>query len=248
MIKNIDILCKMIKEAKNIVFFGGAGVSTASGIKDFRSKDGLYNLKSKYGVPYEVILSHDYFENYPATFFSFYKSFMINLDAKPNECHIFLSKLAKNKNITIITQNIDGLHQFAGSKNVIELHGSIYRNYCDKCGRPFDLKYLIDSKDDVPRCNKCHGIIKPDVVLYNEPLLEQNIIKSKIKIQESDLLIVAGTSLKVYPAADLINYFFGNNIVVINKEKLPISKSIKLMLNNDINDVFNELNKIYYID
>ncbi|MEG2270230.1 MAG: NAD-dependent protein deacylase [Bacilli bacterium] len=243
--KEYDILLKAIKAANKIVFFGGAGVSTASGIKDFRSKEGLYNLKSKYGVPYEVILSHDYFTSYPSTFFEFYRNFMINLTAKPNSCHEFLSMLENEKSVTIITQNIDGLHQLAGSKNVIELHGSIYRNYCEKCGRMYPVDVILNSVE-IPHCPVCGGIIKPDVVLYDEPLLETNIAKALIKIQEADLLIVAGTSLRVYPAANMINYFFGDNIFVINKEKLDIRKRVKLVMNDDIEEIFNYLKDVYH--
>ncbi len=238
----IKKLQELIDNAKKIVFFGGAGVSTESGIKDFRSKDGLYSLKSKFDVPYEVMLSHSYFENNTENFFKFYKEFMINKDAKPNHCHNYLSKKEKEgKKITIITQNIDGLHQMAGSKNVIELHGSIHRNFCEKCGRSYPLDFIENSKDFIPICPKCGGVIKPDVVLYEEPLNEYIIARSVIALQEADLLIVAGTSLNVYPAAGLIDYFYGGNIVVINKDHLPISREIKLKINEKIGEVFRQL-------
>lgn len=238
----IEKLQELIDNAKKIVFFGGAGVSTESGIKDFRSKDGLYSLKSKFDVPYEVMLSHSYFENNTENFFKFYKEFMINKDAKPNACHNYLSKKEKEgKKITIITQNIDGLHQMAGSKNVIELHGSIHRNYCEKCGRSYPLDFIENSKDIIPICSKCGGVIKPDVVLYEEPLNEYIIARSVIALQEADLLIVAGTSLNVYPAAGLIDYFYGGNIVVINKDHLSISREIKLEINEKIGEVFRQL-------
>ena len=239
--KKLEQFKTLIANAKNIVFFGGAGVSTESGIPDFRSKTGLYNLKSKYGVPYEVILSHSYYESHTETFFKFYKEFMINKSAKPNYAHKYLADLEKTKNVTIITQNIDGLHQIAGSKNVIELHGSIHRNFCEKCAKLYDLDEFL-KLGDVPHCPICNGIIKPDVVLYEEPLNELTLTKAMIALQEADLLIVAGTSLKVYPAAGLINYFYGKNIVVINKEKLIINREIKLQINGSIAKVFEEIN------
>lgn len=238
--ENIKTLQALIDKAKNIVFFGGAGVSTESGIKDFRSKDGLYALKSKYGAPYEVMLSHSYFEYNTDTFFKFYREFMINKEAKPNAAHIYLAKLEAKKNLTIITQNIDGLHQMAGSKNVIELHGSIHRNYCQNCMRLYNLED-IEKMENVPTCPHCGGLIKPDVVLYEEPLNEQVITKAIIKMQEADLLIVAGTSLRVYPAASFLSYFFGNNIVVINKESVPINRKISLEINDAVGEVFSKL-------
>lgn len=237
----IKELQDLINNAKKIVFFGGAGVSTESGIPDFRSEKGLYKLKSKYGVPYETILSHDYYENNTLTFFKFYREFMINTSAQPNQAHKYLAKLEKRKDLWIITQNIDGLHQLASSKNVIELHGSIHRNYCEKCMKLYSLDEIL-KKDIIPKCDKCGGIIKPDVVLYQEPLDERVITKAIIKIQEADLLIVAGTSLNVYPAAGLINYFFGDNIVLINKDKLNITKKIKLQINKPIGELFSNLN------
>ena len=237
----IKELQDLINNAKKIVFFGGAGVSTESGIPDFRSEKGLYKLKSKYGVPYETILSHDYYENNTLTFFKFYREFMINTTAEPNQAHKYLAKLEKRKDLWIITQNIDGLHQLAGSKNVIELHGSIHRNYCEKCMKLYSLDEILN-KDIIPKCDKCGGIIKPDVVLYQEPLDERVITKAIIKIQEADLLIVAGTSLNVYPAAGLINYFFGDNIVLINKDKLNITKKIKLQINKPIGELLSNLN------
>lgn len=238
-------LKELIDEAKTIVFFGGAGVSTESGIKDFRSKDGLYALQSKYDKPYEVMLSHSYFENNIDTFYKFYKEFMIT-DAKPNAAHRFLAylELKKHKDIIIITQNIDGLHQEANSKNVIELHGSIHRNYCTNCGKSFSLDYIKKS-NNVPLCDRCASTIKPDVVLYEEPLDEYTITKAMIALSRADLLIVAGTSLKVYPAASFINYFYGNNIVIINKEKLNINRKVSLEITAPIGETFNKLQKLY---
>lgn len=243
--EKVNLLYELIKNAKHIVFFGGAGVSTASGIKDFRSKEGLYKLHSKYCVPYEIILSHSFYENNPETFFKFYKEFMINKDAKPNIVHKFLANLEKKKDLTIITQNIDNLHQLAGSKNVIELHGSINRNYCEKCATFYNLDDLLNIKSIIPFCPKCGGIIKPDVVLYEEPLDQNVIAKAVIAIEKSDLLIVAGTSLQVYPAAGLINYFYGDNIVLINKEHLNVNKKTILTIEDDMKIVFEKLNNLF---
>ena len=234
----IEELQVLINSANHIVFFGGAGVSTESGIPDFRSKDGLYKLKSKYGRPYEEMLSHDYFYEDTETFFKFYKEFMIT-DAKPNKAHYFLAKLEKKKDLTIITQNIDGLHQIAGSKKVIELHGSIHRNYCTKCGRFYSLKEML-SLGVIPLCPHCKGIIKPDVTLYQEMLNEDSIENAINALRKADLLIVAGTSLKVYPANGLINYYRGNRIIVINKEPLYLS-NITLEINEPVGETFSQI-------
>ena len=237
----INELQKLIDEAKNIVFFGGAGVSTESGIPDFRSEKGLYKLKSKYDKPYEEMLSHSYFINHVDTFFEFYREFMINQNALPNITHKYLADKEKNgKHITIITQNIDGLHQKAGSKNVVELHGSIHRNYCTNCGRFYNLDEFL-SLAPKERCPKCNGIIKPDVVLYEEPLNDMTITKALIALQEADLLIIAGTSLNVYPANGLIRYFYGDNIVIINKSELHVGRKVKLIFNDNIGSVFSKL-------
>lgn len=234
----IEELQVLINSANHIVFFGGAGVSTESGIPDFRSKDGLYKLKSKYGRPYEEMLSHDYFYEDTGTFYKFYKEFMIT-DAKPNKAHYFLAKLEKKKDVTIITQNIDGLHQIAGSTKVIELHGSIHRNYCTKCGRFYSLKEML-SLGEIPICPYCKGIIKPDVTLYQEMLSEEAIEKAINALRKADLLIVAGTSLKVYPANGLINYYRGNRIVVINKEPLYLS-NVTLEINEPVGETFSKI-------
>ena len=234
----IEELQVLINSANHIVFFGGAGVSTESGIPDFRSKDGLYKLKSKYGRPYEEMLSHDYFYEDTETFYKFYKEFMIT-DAKPNKAHYFLAKLEKKKDLTIITQNIDGLHQMAGSTKVIELHGSIHRNYCTKCGRFYSLKEML-SLGVIPLCPHCKGIIKPDVTLYQEMLNEDAIENAINALRKADLLIVAGTSLKVYPANGLINYYRGNRIVVINKEPLYLS-NITLEINEPVGETFSQI-------
>ena len=239
-LNKINQLQKLIDEAHDIAFFGGAGVSTESGIPDFRSETGLYKLKSKYDKPYEEMLSLTYFTLHTKTFFEFYREFMINQNALPNEAHKYLARKEKSgKNITIITQNIDGLHQKAGSKNVIELHGSIHRNYCSKCGRLYDLNSFLElAPDEI--CSKCGGILKPDVVLYEEPLNEMSITKAIIALQKADLLIIAGTSLNVYPANTLIQYFFGDNIVIINKSKLNVNRKVKLILNENIGEVFSK--------
>ncbi len=239
---NIEIerLSHLIDISENIVFFGGAGVSTESGIKDFRSKDGLYKLHSKYGVPYEVMLSHTYFMNHTKTFYDFYREFMINKTAKPNKAHLYLAELEKRKHLTVITQNIDGLHQLAGSKNVIELHGSIHRNYCMDCHEFYNLDAISDSSG-VPTCKRCGGVIKPDVVLYEEPLDGDVIDNALYAISTADLIIVAGTSLSVYPASGLIRYFRGKYIVVINKDHLDINNGVTLEINRPVGEVFGEL-------
>ena len=239
---NIEIerLSHLIDISENIVFFGGAGVSTESGIKDFRSKDGLYKLHSKYGAPYEVMLSHTYFMNHTKTFYDFYREFMINKTAKPNKAHLYLAELEKRKHLTVITQNIDGLHQLAGSKNVIELHGSIHRNYCMECHEFYNLDAISDSSG-VPTCKRCGGVIKPDVVLYEEPLDGEVINNALYAISTADLIIVAGTSLSVYPASGLIRYFRGKYIVVINKDHLDINNGVTLEINRPVGEVFGEL-------
>ena len=215
-------------------------MSTESGIKDFRSKDGLYKLHSKYGVPYEVMLSHTYFMNHTKTFYDFYREFMINKTAKPNKAHLYLAELEKRKHLTVITQNIDGLHQLAGSKNVIELHGSIHRNYCMECHEFYNLDAISDSSG-VPTCKRCGGVIKPDVVLYEEPLDGEVINNALYAISTADLIIVAGTSLSVYPASGLIRYFRGKYIVVINKDHLDINNGVTLEINRPVGEVFGEL-------
>jgi NAD-dependent deacetylase len=231
---NIE-LKKMIEESDNIVFFGGAGVSTESGIPDFRSVDGLYNQKYKY--PPEVMLSHSFFVSHTEEFYDFYKNKMIFLSAKPNKVHKSLAKLeSEGKLKAIITQNIDGLHQMAGSKNVLELHGSIHRNYCQKCGKFYDVNYVINS-EKIPRCS-CGGIVKPDVVLYEESL-NDDILDSAIEyIKNADVLIVGGTSLVVYPAAGLVNYYRKNKLVLINKSSTSMDGRANLIINDNLGNVF----------
>ena len=233
----IDKLKKIIEESNNIVFFGGAGVSTESGIPDFRSKDGLYN--QKYDYPPEQILSHDFFYYNTEEFYKFYKDKMNSLNIEPNITHYKLTELEKRGKLkAVITQNIDGLHTKAGTKNVLELHGSIYRNYCIKCGKFYDAKYVFNSKD-VPKC-ECLGIIKPDVVLYSEPL-NDTFEKAIQYIEKCDTLIVAGTSLTVYPAASLIRYFSGDNLILINKDKTPYDNYATMVFNTKLSNIFSKL-------
>ena len=240
MIDKIAILQELINSANKIVFFGGAGVSTESGIKDFRSKDGLYQLQSKYGCPYEEMLSSTYFFKNTDIFYKFYREMMINTNAKPNAAHLFLANLEKKKNLTVITQNIDGLHQLAGSKGVLELHGSIHRNTCLKCGAHYTLEDIF-KMDSTPKCPKCGGLIKPDVTLYEEQL-DQDVLRESIKaISEADLLIIAGTSLRVYPASGLVYYFRGKHLVVINKEPLNLAGQVSLEINEPVGETFKKI-------
>lgn len=234
----VEKLQELINNSNNIVFFGGAGVSTASGIKDFRSKDGLYNMK--YDYPPEEILSHTFFMNKTEEFYKFYKDKMNCLDKKPNSCHLYLTKLEKKGKLkAIITQNIDGLHQKANSKNVIELHGSVYRNRCMDCNKFYDEKIVFSSKD-IPKCT-CGGLIKPEVVLYEEAL-DNDVITNAIKyISNCDLLIIAGTSLTVYPASGFISYFRGKNLVIINKMTTNYDNQADLVINEDIEKIFKDL-------
>ena len=236
-----DELNHIIKRATNICFFGGAGVSTNSGLLDFRSKDGLYNIKSKYGCSYEEMLSIDYFLKRPITFYKFYKEFMIKEGIKPNKAHYALTKFDKvYNNVSIVTQNIDGLHQAAGNKNVFELHGSVLRNYCVKCHAFYDEKFILESKE-VPTCTECGGSVKPDVVLYEEGL-DDDVIRGTIKaISQADTLIIGGTSLVVYPAAGLINYFRGKNLVLINKSTTSADSKANLVIHDSIGKILSEV-------
>lgn len=229
---------QLVNESENIVFFGGAGVSTESGIPDFRSKDGLYNQQYKY--PPETILSHTFFMNKTDEFYKFYKSKMNSLKYEPNITHIKLAELeSKGKLKAVITQNIDGLHQKAGSKIVYELHGSVLRNYCMKCHKFYDDEYVFKS-NGIPKCS-CGGVIKPDVVLYEEGLDEDTIRNSIYAIHNADLLIVAGTSLTVQPASGLINYFKGKNLVLINRDSTPYDYKADLVINDSLGMVFSKL-------
>lgn len=236
--EKIEEFKKMLKENNKIVFFGGAGVSTESGIPDFRSKDGLYNMQYKYEP--EEILSHSFFINNTEEFYEFYKNKMNSLKYEPNITHQKLVDLENNGKLkAIITQNIDGLHQKAGSKVVYELHGSVYRNHCLKCHKFYDGKYVFESKG-IPKCS-CGGIIKPDVVLYEEALDEVVLNKAIKSIRESDMLIIAGTSLTVYPASGLINYFNGKYLVLINKDKTPYDHKANLVINESLGKVFENI-------
>ena len=235
---DISKLQKMIDECNDIVFFGGAGVSTESGLKDFRSKDGLYNMKYKY--PPEEILSHSFFINNTDEFFKFYKDKMNALNILPNVCHEYLTKLEKNGKLkAIITQNIDGLHQKSGSSNVLELHGTIYKNYCLKCGKQYDATYVFNSKG-IPKC-ECGGIIKPKVVLYEEALDDEVVEKAIDEISKAELLIVAGTSLTVYPASSFVRYFKGKYLVIINNDETNYDGIADLVVHKRIGDVFKQL-------
>lgn len=233
----IDELKSIIRDSKNIVFFGGAGVSTASGIPDFRSSNGLFNEKLNITFTPEQLVSHSFYIKYPKEFFNFYKAKLIYPSAKPNGAHIALAKLEKvGKLKAIITQNIDGLHQMAGSKNVFELHGSVLRNYCVKCGAFYNEKFILESTG-IPTCTQCGGSVKPDVVLYEEGL-DDAIIKGAVNaIANADTLIIGGTSLIVYPAASLINYFKGKNLILINKSSTPANNKANLVINDCIDNV-----------
>ena len=236
--EKIEQFKQLVEESNNIVFFGGAGVSTESGIPDFRSKDGLYN--QQYDYPPETILSHTFFINNTDEFYRFYKSKMNSLKYEPNITHIKLAELeSKGKLKAVITQNIDGLHQKAGSKTVYELHGSVLRNYCMSCNKFYGAEYVFNS-EGIPKCS-CGGIIKPDVVLYQEGLDDNTVTKSIFAIQNSDLLIVAGTSLTVWPASGLINYFKGRNLVLINRDATPYDNKADLVINESLGKVFNEI-------
>lgn len=236
-----DELKRIIDHSASIVVFTGAGISTPSGIPDFRSADGIYSQKRKDKYTPEEIISHTFFMNNPELFYDFYKEKMCYPNAKPNAAHKYFADLEKKgKNVTIVTQNIDNLHQEAGSNRVYELHGSVYRNYCEKCGRLFGLKYVLSHKG-VPLCDKCGGIIKPDVVLYEEPLDEQTINLAISAIMTCDTLIIVGTSLTVYPAAGFIRYFRGSNLVVINKDATSYDNMCDLVFNEDVIKVIENL-------
>ena len=236
--EKINIFKKLIEESNNIVFFGGAGVSTESGIPDFRSKDGLYNQKYKF--PPEEILSHTFFMNNTEEFYKFYRDKMNSLKYEPNITHYKLVELEKRGKLkAIITQNIDGLHQKAGSKIVYELHGSVLRNYCMNCNKFYDGEFIFNSIG-IPKC-ECNGIIKPDVVLYEEGL-DNIVLTNSIKaIQEADLMIIAGTSLTVYPASGLIKYFRGENLVLINRDSTPFDNMANLVINESLGKVFEKI-------
>ena len=232
---SVKRLQEMVDESRRIVFFGGAGVSTESGIPDFRSVDGLYY--QKYDFPPETILSHTFFVRNTREFYRFYRDKMLCLDVEPNAAHRKLAELEKKGRLTaVVTQNIDGLHQKAGSTNVLELHGSVHRNYCQKCGKSYDAQYMKDAPGEVPLCS-CKGVIKPDVVLYEEGLDQQTMQAAVYHISHADMLIIGGTSLAVYPAAGLIDYFEGKYLVVINKSPTPRDKFADLLIADSIGEV-----------
>lgn len=235
----IEKLKSIIFSSERIVFFGGAGVSTESGIPDYRSVDGLYN--QRYKNPPEIMLSHSFFVENPEEFFDFYKNKMMYLEAQPNHAHIFLAELEKQGKLTgIVTQNVDGLHQKAGSKRVFELHGSIYRNYCSWCGAEYSAEFVKKS-DGIPVCTKCGNIVKPDVVLYEEQLDHEVIMGAVNAIENADTMIIGGTSLAVYPAAGLIDNFHGENLILINKSATNRDNIADLVIREPIGEVFREI-------
>lgn len=237
--KAVSELKDIMQKYDNIVFFGGAGVSTESGIPDFRSVDGLYN--QQYDYPPETILSHTFYRKNPGEFYRFYRNKMLFTDAKPNAAHLKLAELEERGKVrAVITQNIDGLHQAAGSKVVLELHGSVLRNYCESCGQFHDVDYMIRS-EGVPKCQKCGGPVKPDVVLYEEGLDQKTISEAIYYIQNADVLIIGDTSLAVYPAAGLIDYFKGEKLVVINKAPTPRDSYADLLIQAPIGEVFAQI-------
>ena len=234
-------LKSIIQNSENIVFFGGAGVSTESDIPDFRSSTGLYKTKNNFEYPPETMLSHSFFVKHPEEFYEFYKSRMLYKSAKPNSAHLALAELEKlGKVKAVITQNIDGLHQAAGSKNVLELHGSVHRNYCTHCNKFFDLEYIINSLV-IPKCDACSSIVKPDVVLYEENLDMDVLSKAISFIEMSDVLIIGGTSLNVYPAASLIQYFKGNKLILINKSTTSFDSRADLVIHESIGKTLNSI-------
>ena len=240
----IKAFASMILNSKSTVFFGGAGVSTESGVKDYRSEDGLYNTVKQYGVPPEVILSHSFFTEHPDVFYDFYYKYFLQTRAGPNPAHTVLAELERRGLLdAVITQNIDGLHQTAGSKNVIELHGTVYHYHCAKCGREFLMQEVIKCAGKVPTCESCCGNIKPDVVLYEEPLDDNTVTRAVRAITNADLLIIGGTSLAVYPAAGLLRYFSGNNIVLINRDETGYDDKADLIFRDKIGEVMSAILK-----
>lgn len=234
---NIEKLKEMIQKSDNIVFFGGAGVSTESGIPDFRSENGIFKAKSEYGYPPEVILSHSFYIHHKDIFFKYYKKNLLFEGAKPNYAHYALAKLEQDGKLkAVITQNIDNLHQLAGSKRVYELHGTLYRNYCEKCKKEFDIEYVKKTEGETV-CDKCGGTVRPDVVLYEENLNSDTISMAVNYISKADMLIVGGTSLNVYPAAGLIQYYKGLKLILINKSTTPFDSEANLIINDNIGEV-----------
>lgn len=238
--KKIRQLAQIIKDSDRIVFFGGAGVSTASGIPDFRSSDGIFSQRLRAHLTPEQLVSHTFYVHYPEEFFDFYKHHLIYPDAQPNDCHLALAKLEEmGKLRAVVTQNIDGLHQAAGSRRVYELHGSVHRNYCTECGRFYPVEKVYQA-EGVPHCDICGEIIKPDVVLYEEGLNQETLSGAVNAIIAADMLIIGGTSLVVYPAAGLIDYFQGKTLVLINKTMTSADSRADLVINDDIAKVMRE--------
>ena len=242
---NVQILSDVLKSSGNIVFFGGAGMSTESGIADFRSENGLYRTSEGFEYPPETMLSHPFFMSQPREFFKYYREKMIFRNALPNAGHMALAKLeAAGRLKAVVTQNIDGLHQSAGSKTVYELHGSVHRNYCMKCHAFYDLDFIVNSPE-IPFCSHCGGIVKPDVVLYEEAL-DDNVVNNAIQsIRKADVLIVGGTSLVVYPAAGLINYFKGRKLVLINKSSTPYDSQADVVIHDSIGKLLGDAVNMY---
>jgi len=241
MFVDIQAIRRIVADSDNIVFFGGAGTSTESGIPDFRSAGGLYNTEIG-GFSPEEMLSRDFFLRHTPLFYQFYLKHMIYKDVRPNAAHRALAELERQGKLkAVITQNIDGLHQMAGSKEVLELHGSVHRNYCMKCGKFFDLDYVLAFENSVPTCDRCEGIVKPDVVLYQEPLDHEIMRKARDYIARADVLIVAGTSLSVYPAAGLVQYYNGNNMILINQSPTPYDGAAHFVLRESIGKVMQSL-------
>ena len=228
---------EIIDKSRNVVLMSGAGISCGSGIPDFRSAGGLYSEKSRVGYTPEEIVSHDFLFGHTEAFYDFYKSKMVYPGAKPNTAHLYFARLEREKKLTaVITQNIDGLHYAAGSENVFELHGSVYRNYCVRCGKKFGLEYVM-KQSGVPKCDKCGGLVRPDVVLYGEPLDEDVWNGAAQAVSKADCLVIVGTSLTVYPAANMSAYFNGDNVVLINKDVTPYDGMASLVIHDDIEKV-----------
>ena len=234
----INKFAELIRQSDNIVFFGGAGISTESGMKDYRSEDGLYNTVKKYKVSPETILSHSFFETHPDVFYDFYYNYFLNTAAEPNRAHLALAELERQGKLkAVVTQNIDGLHQRAGSRNVIELHGTTLKHYCTACKALMPNEQVKALRGQIPRCEKCNHIVRPDVVLYEEPL-NQSVIEEAIDaISSADMLIIGGTSLAVYPAANFIRYFNGENIVLINRDETQYDSKATLIFRESIGEV-----------
>ena len=234
----INKFAELIRQSDNIVFFGGAGISTESGMKDYRSEDGLYNTVKKYKVSPETILSHCFFETHPDVFYDFYYNYFLNTTAEPNRAHLALAELERQGKLkAVVTQNIDGLHQRAGSQNVIELHGTTLKHYCTACKAVMPNEQVKALRGQIPRCEKCNHIVRPDVVLYEEPL-NQSVIEEAIDaISSADMLIIGGTSLAVYPAANFIRYFKGENIVLINRDETQYDSKANLVFRESIGEV-----------